>query len=325
MFDPFFKAFAWILEACYSVVPNYAFAIGGLTLVVYLAMFPITLKQTRSGLAMARLSPEVARLKKQHKGDPKALMEAQQELFAREGVNPAASCLPALLQMPVFMIMWQVIRGLTATGAAGVPAPRHLEHGSRLYRDIVEDGGRLMSFGVDLAKSALKGPHTSFAAALPFFVLAVLAAITSYVQIKRSQGRNPTSKDQQQQPAMQMQATMIKFIPIMSLMSGLVFPAGLALYMLVQNLFRIAQQEGMYRWDPHVVSHAKAAAESIERAAATDTTAKSKPKPEQKNPPRPAETRGTNGTSPAPAARETGRAQPKGTQGRRNKRKKSRR
>lgn len=325
MFDPFFNGFAWLLSAFYALVPNYPFAISMLTLVVYLAMFPVTLKQTRSTLAMARLQPEVARLKKEHKGDPKALMEAQQELFAREGVNPAASCLPMFLQMPVFIIMWQVLAGLTKKTAEGVPSPKYLDHDSALYRDIVAGGGELVSFGMDFAKSALKGPHASFAAALPFFALAVIAAITSYVQIKRSQGRTPMSDEQKQQPAMQMQTVMIKFFPIMSLMSGLVFPAGLGVYMAVQNLFRIAQQEGMYRWDPHVVSHAKAAAESIERAAVRDTTAKSKPKPEPKKAARPGEKPGTNGSDPAPVARPTGRAQPKGTQGRRNKRKKSRR
>jgi YidC/Oxa1 family membrane protein insertase len=325
MFDPFFNAFSWLLSAFYALVPNYPFAISMLTLVVYLAMFPITLKQTRSTLAMARLQPEVARLKKEHKGDPKALMEAQQELFAREGVNPAASCLPMFLQMPVFIIMWQVLSGLTKKTAEGVPSPKYLDHNSELYRDIVEGGGELVSFGMDFAKSALKGPHASFAAALPFFALAVIAAITSYVQIKRSQGRTPMSDEQKQQPAMQMQTMMVKFFPMMSLMSGLVFPAGLGVYMAVQNLFRIAQQEGMYRWDPHVVSHAKAAAESIERTAVRDTTAKSKPKPEPKNLSRPAEKGDSNGKSAPVAARQTGRAQPKGTQGRRNKRKKSRR
>src|SRR5687768_3381911 len=105
MFDPFFEGFAWLLSAFYSLVPNYGFAIGMLTLAVYLAMAPITLKQTRSGLEMARLQPELMRLKKEHKGDHRALLEAQQALYAREGVNPAASCLPAILQIPMFMIL----------------------------------------------------------------------------------------------------------------------------------------------------------------------------------------------------------------------------
>lgn len=333
MFDPFFTGFAWLLSAFYSLVPNYPFAISMLTLVVFLAMFPIMLKQTRSGLAMARLQPEMARLRKEHKGDRNAMYAAQQELFSREGVSPAASCLPMLLQMPVFIIMWQVLAGLTIKTKEGVPSPKYLDHDSRLYRDIVEGGGELVSFGMDFAKSALSGPHATFAAALPFYALAVVAGVTSYVQMKRSQGRYPMSPEQQQQPAMQMQMTMIKFFPIMSFMSGLFFPAGLAVYMVVQNLFRIAQQEGMFRWDPHVVSHAKAAAASIEKTAVTDTTAEAKPRSEPKGlaaavqqaKAQKAQKNGTNGSSPAPASRQTGRAQPKGTRGRRNKRKKSRR
>lgn len=325
MFEPFFEFFAWLLSAFYSLVPNYAIAIAMLTVTVYLALFPVMLKQTRSGLAMARVQPELARLKKEHKGDTKALLEAQQALFEREGVKPAAACLPTLLQMPVFIILWQVLHGLTRRTAEGIPDPKHLEQGSLLYRDIVADGGQLVSFGVDLAKTALKGPHSSFGAALPFFALAALAGLTSYFQMKRSQGR---SHNQGEQPPMIQ--TMTRIFPIMAVGSSLVFPAGLALYWVISNLFRIAQQEAMYSWDPFVVQHAKEAAAAIERKAVTDTTAKPKPVAKPKPLPEPKKQPGndakpaTNGSDPAPV-RESGRAQPKGTQGRRRKRKKSRR
>lgn len=323
MFDPFFKGIAWLLAAFYGLIPNYGFAIVMLTVTIYLFLFPVMLKQTRSMLAMSRLQPEIARLKKEHKGDSRKLMEAQQELFAQEGINPAASCLPMLLQMPVYIILWQVLHGLTRR-VEGAADPKHLDHASRLYRDIVRDDGELVSFGVDLAKTAIKGPHASFGAALPFFVLAVLAGITMYIQVKRSQGRSPSSAEVP--PAMQM---MTKFMPIMAVGSSLVFPAGLALYWVVSNLFRIAQQEGMYRWDPHVVKHAKAAASAIETTAVEvskekaqiEAPKKDKPKKEKKSRGEP----GANGADPSPTARDSGRAQPKGTKGRRRKRKKSRR
>jgi len=318
MFDPFFQAFSWLLSAFYSLVPNYGFAIAMLTLVVYGAMFPLTLKQTRSMLAQSRLQPELARLKKEHKGDLRAFGEAQQALFAREGINPAASCLPMFLQIPLFIILWQVLSGLTRKTPKGIPDPKYLEHTSKLYRDIVADGGELVSFGVDLAKSAVGGPHASFAGALPYFLMAVLAAATTYMQLKRSQGRNPAAGEGM--PGMQM---MTKFFPMMTLMSGVYFPAGLGLYILISNLFRITQQEAMYRWDPHVVHHAKVAAET--RASVTDTTAKPKQRQEPKKQAGPGEKSATNGSDPSPVARDSGRAQPKGTRGRSKHKKKSRR
>ena len=319
MFDPFFEGFAWLLSAFYDLVPNYGFAISMLTLTVYLAMFPIMLKQTRSTLAMARLQPEINRLKKEHKGDLRAFGEAQQALFAKEGVNPGASCLPVLLQIPLFMILWQVLSGLTRKTADGLPDPKYLEHTSHLYRDIVADGGELVSFGIDLAKSAVVGPHASFAAALPYYLFAVVAAGTTWLQLKRSQGRNPQAGE-----GPPMMAMMMKFFPVMTLVSGAYFPAGLGLYIVVSNIFRIAQQEAMYRWDPHVIHHAKVAAETRAQTV-TDTTAKPKARPEPKKLARPTEKGATNGSDPAPVARESGRAQPKGTQGKRRKRKKSRR
>lgn len=322
MFDPFFQGIAWLLSAFYGLVPNYAFAIVMLTLTIYLFLFPVMLKQTRSMLAMARLQPEIAKLKKEHKGDSRALMEAQQAVFAREGINPAASCLPMLLQMPAFIILWQVLHGLVHK-TEGVPDPKHLEEGSRLYRDIVAGDGELVSFGVDLAKTALQGPHASFFAALPFFALAVAAGVATYFQMMRSQGRNPQAGEGQ--PGMQM---MTRIFPFLTVASSLFFPAGLALYFLIAALFRVGQQEAMYRWDPHVVKHAQAAAATIETTAMEVSKEKAQveappdPKRDKKNKPGKGD---RNGSDPPPAARESGRAQPKGTQGRRRKRKKSRR
>jgi YidC/Oxa1 family membrane protein insertase len=320
MFDIFFEGFAWLLSAYYSLIPNYGVAIALVTFTVYLALFPVTLKQTRSMLAMTRLQPEIAKLKKEHKGDNKGLMEAQQELFSREGVNPAASCLPMLLQMPVYIILWQVLAGLTRRTAEGIADPKHLEEGSRLFRDIVRHDGELVSFGVDLAKTALKGPHASFGAALPFFVLATIVGITQYVQVKRSQGRNPSSGGQP--PGLQ--ATMTRVIPVMTFGSSLIFPAGLALYFLVSNLFRIGQQEAMYRWDPHVISHAKRAAEAV-KTTAKDVKTREKASSEARN-----KFKKPKAAEPAKAAPTAppvhGRALPKGSKSSgRRKRKKSRR
>jgi len=318
MFDVFFEGFAWLLSAYYSLIPNYGVAIALVTLTVYLALFPVTLKQTRSMLAMSRLQPEIVKLKKEHKGDNKGLMEAQQELFSREGVNPAASCLPTLLQMPVYIILWQVLSGLTRRTAGGIADPKYLEEGSRLFRDIVDANGHLVSFGVDLAKTALKGPHASFGAALPFFVLATIAGITQYLQIKRSQGRNPNTGAQP--PGMQM---MTRIFPVMTFGSSLVFPAGLALYFVVSNLFRIGQQEAMYRWDPHVISHAKRAAEAVETTA-KDVKTREKASSEARN-----KYKKPKAAEPAKAATAPpihGRALPKGSKSSgRRKRKKSRR
>ncbi len=319
MFDVFFEGFAWLLSAYYSLIPNYGVAIALVTLTVYMALFPVTLKQTRSMLAMSRLQPEIAKLKREHKGDNKRLMEAQQELFSREGVNPAASCLPTLLQMPVYIILWQVLSGLTRRTADGIADPKYLEEGSRIFRDIVDSNGHLVSFGVDLAKTALKGPHASFGAALPFFILATIAGLTQYFQVKRSQGRTPRSGELP--PGM---AMMTRIFPIMTFGSSLVFPAGLALYFVVSNLFRIGQQEAMYRWDPHVISHAKRAAEAVETTA-KDVSTRKKASSEARN-----KFKSPNGTKPAEKAITAppvhGRALPKGSKtGGRRKRKKSRR
>src|SRR5829696_1280962 len=110
-----FSGPAWLVAQFYSLTNNYALAIGLVALAVMVLVTPLTLKSTKGMLEMQRLQPEMKRLQNQHRGDRQKLNEEMMKLYQEHKVNPLASCLPLLIQMPVFFIMYKVLHGLSRT------------------------------------------------------------------------------------------------------------------------------------------------------------------------------------------------------------------
>ena len=100
-----------ILSFFYSVIPSYGLAIILLTVLVRLVMFPLTYRQTRSLQAMQRLQPKIKELQRKHKGNRQKLNEEMMKLYKEHQVNPLGGCLPLLLQFPVFIALYAVLRG----------------------------------------------------------------------------------------------------------------------------------------------------------------------------------------------------------------------
>ena len=120
---PFFIVFAWLIERFYSLIPNYAVAIGLLTLVVMVVVFPITRRATRSMMKMQLLAPELKKIQTRYKVPPGTPIAERQEarqrlneemmaLYRENNVSPTGGCLPMLLQLPIFWILYGTIRGL---------------------------------------------------------------------------------------------------------------------------------------------------------------------------------------------------------------------
>src|SRR5437588_7174695 len=232
-----FNILAGLLAFFYdNVVRDYAAAITLLTATVMLVLTPLTWKGTRSMLAMQRLQPEIKKLQAKHKNDRQALNEAMMAFYKEHQVNPLSGCLPQLVQFPVLIVMFRVLRGLTKT-----PHPGYLSAKSAMYKALVHSHGHMVSVGTDLSKTA---SHTHGSNAFPLYILIALVIGTSYWQSRQMTARNPAAAAN---PQTQM------LTRIMPLFSGLIsfnLPGGVVLYFLVSNLFRIAQQSLMYRLDP---------------------------------------------------------------------------
>jgi YidC/Oxa1 family membrane protein insertase len=241
--DPIARPIADFLAAIYSIIPNYGVAIVLLSLIWMIIIAPLTLKSTRSMLAMQKLQPRLKKLQAQHKDDKQAFAQAQMELFREHNVSPFGSCLPMLLPLPVFFALYRVLTGLSHM-TNGVPTPKYVPASSEMYKAIVASGGQLVAFGMNLSKSAISS-HSSFAAALPYWILLGIMAATSYIQSSQMMSRNPAA-------ASNPQARMMRFLPLLFVLFCFRFPAGVVLYYTVSNICRIVQQDLMYRFDPKV-------------------------------------------------------------------------
>jgi YidC/Oxa1 family membrane protein insertase len=235
MFDGLFEVIAKTLSVFYDLVPNYAFAIAMLTLVVMVVTTPFTLKGTRSMIQMQRLQPEMRKLQLKYKDDRQKLNEELMAFYKENNLNPLGGCLPLLLQAPIFIILYNVVPGLTKTNDAGNFVPKYLDEGSKLFRDL-NGADKMMAFGVDLAESASKALGEGFVHGLPHVLLVAVVAVSSYYQQKQIQGRNPNAEIPPQQKML------MRIMPAMFVVFAFVAPSAIVVYFVTSNLYRIGMQ-----------------------------------------------------------------------------------
>lgn len=97
------------LQFFYELWPNYAGAISLLTLSIMILLLPLTLKGTRSMLAMQKLQPEMRKIQTKYKDDRQKLNEEMMLFYKENNINPVSGCLPLLLQMPVFIVLYRTL------------------------------------------------------------------------------------------------------------------------------------------------------------------------------------------------------------------------
>ena len=243
-----------------------------LTATVMIVLMPLTLKATRSTIKMTQLQPQLKKLQKEYKGDKAALNQEMMALYQENGVNPVGGCLPMLAQLPVFLILFNVLRGVTRRvsekpyfavseraheliGADSGPAntfdPNHLDKGTKLYQDL--SSSTEMLFGpFDLASTAWQVVQDNLLRATPYILLILFVVGSSYFQQRQVSARRGAVPDNPT-PQQQTQQQLLRILPLMSGVWSFLFPAGLVLYWATSNLFRIGQQayitRALYRED----------------------------------------------------------------------------
>ena len=250
VFHPLFELFGLILAGIYAVVPNYGFSIIGLTVIIMLCLTPVTVKSTKSMLAMQRLQPEMKKLQAKYKGaeNREQLNAEMMKLYKENGTSPFGACLPSLLQMPFLIVLYSLIRGLsygiTTKSGTFVAMPRYIPKNSQMYANLVANKGQMhWWFGMDLSSA----PFTHHGAnqvllTIPYLVLIGMAIFLQYYQMKQMNSRNPQAAAAN--PQMQQ---MQKFFPIIFGLIYLRVPAGATIYMVVSSAMRIGTQEIMFR------------------------------------------------------------------------------
>ena len=123
----FFELFSGALTGFYALIPSYGLAIVLLTLAVRVLLLPLSIKQTRSMREMQKIQPEVKKIQAKHKGDRQKMNEEMMALYKEHGVNPFGGCAPLLLQFPVLIGLFYVVR--TPLSYMGYQAPGNIPKG----------------------------------------------------------------------------------------------------------------------------------------------------------------------------------------------------
>jgi len=218
---------------------TWALSIFFLVVTVRILLFRFFVKQVKSQRAMQELQPDIAKLKAQFGADRQGMAKAQQELFKERGVNPLSGCLPILLQAPVFLALFHVLRRL-----------RPDAQGLYTWDDALTDSAARASlfgapisssFNMDPAKEAailgLDGvSYTSIR--IVAFALMILMSLTTYITQKQIMRKGGPVEGQ----AAMIQKFMLYVIPISLFVSGFFFPIGVLLYWFMNNLWTMGQQ-----------------------------------------------------------------------------------
>jgi YidC/Oxa1 family membrane protein insertase len=282
----FFEYPAALLAWLYAITHNYALAISLIAVIVMLLVTPLILKSTKGMLEMQRLGPEMRRLQAEHRDDRQKLNEEMMKLYQEHKVNPMASCLPLVAQMPVFIIMFRVLHGLTYEPAGGNKlmaqtvldaagdtgpvgfAPRYLSKGSELYQSLVR-AEHMNAFGLDLSVSPAEMLGTDFGRGLIYAGLVVLLGALYFGQQRMVAARaavSPTMSPAQQK--------LMQYLPVVFAVFQVFFLLGLVVYYIVQSILRILQQfyitKRFYAGDESLGRQAQAASERAREMAKTD-------------------------------------------------------
>ncbi len=197
-------------------------AITALTLVVRLAVLPLTLKQQKAAQRMQELQPRLLELQKKYANDREALAREQMNLYREAGINPFGGCLPLLIQFPILVGLWQAImRTLAAT-------PMELVRLSQNVYPFIPGLNALIPLQSRFLWMDLGQPD-------PYLVLPVLVVVTSWLSQKIL---TPPAADRQTAALNQQ---MLILMPLMFGFISLSYASGLSIYFIISNLVTILQ------------------------------------------------------------------------------------
>lgn len=235
--QPILNLLIWL----YNVIPGHdiGFAIIALTIIIKILLYPLTHIQIKQQRSLQEIQPKIDEIRTRLKDDKEAQAKELMEMYKKEKVNPAASCLPILVQLPVFFALYRAL----AFGLEG-------NHFNLLYTFIsVPTSIAPMWLGlINLTK--------------PSYILAAAAALIQFLQTKQilrppaatlaspppEVAKSEGAKDESMATMMNKQMTYV--MPVMTLIIGFSLPGGLALYWFTMSLLTYLQQSLVMRKQP---------------------------------------------------------------------------
>ena len=217
---PIRESITFLSRAIASVGIPYSFGFGIIifTLIIKLLTLPLNIQQMRAAKALQELQPKLQELQKKYAKDKEKLAQEQMKLYQEAKVNPLAGCLPSLVQLPIWIGLYQALYRMAQEGI------------------LAEGFFFIPSLAKPVGLSWLWPPSAWHWPDMPaYLVLPILTLVTQLLVQKMS---SPPSSDPQQEAMNQM----MYFFPFMLFFFALQVPSGLSLYWVVMNLFTMVQQ-----------------------------------------------------------------------------------
>lgn len=211
---------------------SWVLSIISLTVVIRTLLIPLFVKQIHSARNMQLLAPKTKELQKKYGHDRERLGQETMKLYREEGVNPMASCLPILLQMPIFLALFRVLDGAAQGHVRG--------YWLQINPELVTSLQQSTMFGVSMADKFL--PLEPFGARQIFtgVMVVLMCAVLFVTQLQLMRKNMPP--EALTGPMAQQQKLMLYMFPLMFAFSGMMFPVGVLVYWLTSNIWTMCQQ-----------------------------------------------------------------------------------
>lgn len=216
---------------------TWVLSIIGLVVVVRSALIPVTLRQIKSQRRMMELAPEMKKIQTKYKGkndqfSREAMSRETMALYKKHGTNPFASCLPILVQMPIFFSLFIVLRG-ASEGKTGV---------AFMDEELTNSFNAATVFGAPLKMTFIEGWESGqWQVVILLAIIVVLMIASQFFTQLQIMSKN-VSDETKSSPMYRQQKIMLYIIPFAFLFSGVAFPLALNIYWFTSNLWTMGQQ-----------------------------------------------------------------------------------
>ncbi|MFZ2963295.1 MAG: membrane protein insertase YidC [Rhodoglobus sp.] len=254
-------AFHWLLESV-GMNPDagltWVLSITGLVLVVRAALIPIFVRQIKNQRRMLEVAPQLKKIQDKYKGKKdqfsrEAMSRETMELYKKTGTNPLSSCLPLLLQMPIFFGLFSVLNDAQNPNVA---------HGVGLLdADLSRSFGESSLFGIAPLHLAISTAGGNVAVIVIASIMVVLMTGSQFITQLQIMSKNQ-SAEMKASPMYRQQRILLYVLPLVFAFSGFTFPLGVMFYWLVSNFWTMGQQFLVIRNMPTPGSEAALAREA---------------------------------------------------------------
>ena len=259
---------------------SWVLSIVGLTVVIRAALIPLFVKQINASRNMQLIQPKVKELQKKYGHDREKLAQETMALYRESGTNPFASCLPLLVQSPIFIALFRLLdqaaKNTTANGF--------------MSQEQAASFGNAKLFGTIPIKATFLNNYGLLSVQILAALLVVAMTVTTFTTQRQLMTKN-MPKDAMSGPYAQQQKMLLYVLPVVFAVGGIAFPIGVLFYWTTTNLWTMGQQFYVIRRNPAPGTLAYEAKQKRDRAKGRvvdePATANGAPMTEVEEPPRP--------------------------------------